>query len=484
MRGLDWPKDGRHIFAGGAWIEVDSTDPIPAISPIDESVVGQVPAAGAADLDRAVELIKPALAAWRALGPNGRAPYLEKFAQRIEEHADELVYLEVIDSGKTIESAQLDVKAASASLRFNNSYAGMIRSEIYPSAEGTLNYTVREPYGIVAQVIPFNHPVAGAVSCAAPGLLTGNAVIVKPPEQASLSTLAVAEVAREVFPPGIYNVISGHGYEIGNAILAHPDIPRIGFTGSIPTGRRVLEGSAGNIKHATLELGGKNPLLATSTADPTLVADFAVSGMNFFNTGQSCHSTSRVLLHRSLHDEVVEGIAKRIGALVVGNPFDERTQVGPLCFREHYERVLNYISIGIDEGAKLEVGGRRPPELDKGFYVEPTLFSQVTPEMRIAREEIFGPVVAVFVYDDLDDAIALANATEFGLVARVMAGTLDEATAIGRQMQAGTVLLNAASHRPLGMPFGGFKQSGLGVRSCLEDVLSYTQVKSVCASVD
>ncbi|MEU6656244.1 aldehyde dehydrogenase family protein [Streptomyces sp. NPDC046900] len=483
MADLDWPRDGRHIFVGGDWLELTGADRIESVSPIDEEVCGYAAAARAEDVDRAVDLITPALAEWAALGVVARVPYLRRFADAIAAHADQLAALETLDGGLTAATAARDIETAVDSLGFFSSYAYELTGSTYSAPAGTAAYTVREPYGIVGCIVPFNHPIMFAVQYAAPVLLAGNAVIIKPAEQAPLSTLLLAEIARGVLPDGVFNVITGYGHEAGDAIVGHPRIPRIGFTGSVPTGRRVLETAARHIKHVSLELGGKNPLIVTADADADFAAQVAYSGMNFTHAGQSCQSTSRVLVHTDRYDEVVERLAERMRGIVVGDPRDEKTVTGPLTFRAHLDRVLGYIDSGIEEGARLVVGGHRPDHLPKGFYLQPALFADVTPQMRIAREEIFGPVVSVMRYVDVDEAVQIANATEYGLTARVVAGTLDEAAAIGRRIEAGTTLLNTAGPRRRGMPFGGHKASGLGKQSCLEEVLSYTQEKSVVAAV-
>jgi betaine-aldehyde dehydrogenase len=322
-----------------------------------------------------------------------------------------------------------------------------------------------------------------AVANSAAALLAGNAVVLKAPEQASLSALALAEVGREIFPPGVFNVITGYGHDVGAAIVRHPAIPRIGFTGSVPTGRRILEGAAAHIKHVTLELGGKNPLIIAEGSDPEFAATVAVRGMNFTHAGQSCQSTSRVLIFDELYEEVTSRMVEKMAALVIGDPQNRSTDVGPVAFKAHYDRILGYIETGVGEGATLAIGGRRPGHLPDGLYIEPTLFVDVTEDMRIAREEIFGPVVVAMRYQQVDEAIRIANDTEFGLTSRVLAGTLDAASAIGREIRAGTTLLNTSGARPQGMPFGGFKESGLGKQGSLEEVLSYTEEKSVVAAI-
>jgi acyl-CoA reductase-like NAD-dependent aldehyde dehydrogenase len=474
---LDWPREGSEVLVAGEWVELRGRAAIASISPTSEEVVGHVPAATAEDVQTAVTRLRPLVEPWMSWPAVGRAALLRTFAEAIEEHADELIQLEIDDSGLTRRTANRDLGAAVSALMTFASHAIDVKGSSFPS-EGSLAFTERVPYGIVARIVPFNHPLLFAAQAIASTVAAGNVVVVKPPEQCSLSALALGELTRSVFPPGVVNVLTGYGHEVGTGLVAHPEIPRIGFTGSVPTGRRILEAAAAHIKHVSLELGGKNPLVVTDGADTDLAADVAVKGMNFTHAGQSCQSTSRLLLHEDVFDEVVAKVSSRMTSLRVGDPNDERTDVGPLAFAGHYERVTGFIAAGIEEGASVAVGGGRPSGAERGFFLEPTLFVDVDPGMRIAREEIFGPVACAMRWSDDDEAIRLANDTPFGLNSRVVAGTVDRGLAIARQITAGTSLVNTDRGRARGMPFGGFKESGLGSEGGLQEVLSYTQEKS------
>ncbi|WP_417725692.1 aldehyde dehydrogenase family protein [Salipiger sp.] len=483
MSKLDIPLDGRQAFIGGQWVVLDGCGSIPVISPADESHLGEIAACTAAHVDQAVAAIRPALDGWKALSVAQRTKYLERYARAIAAHEDELADYDVRDAGMTRSKALADVRRSVRWIGEYCAYALDLTGRQFPSSGDTLVYTAREPYGIVGQIIPFNHPENFAVKAIAPAVLTGNAVLAKPPEQASLSALALAELARDIFPPGIVNVLTGHGHEVGAAIVAHPAIPRINFTGSVPTGRRILEGAAHGIKHVTLELGGKNPLILTGGLDPEFAAKLALKNMNLTHAGQSCQSSTRVLVHRSIYGDVVERLAGLMAQVVVGDPGDPATQMGPLGFGGHFVRVMDYVRIGKAEGATLRFGGVRPDGMDKGYYVLPTLFSDVTPDMQIARDEIFGPVVCLIPWDTEDEVVAIANDTDMGLNCRVFAPTVEEGLRIGKRIESGLCYVNTSAPLDPGVPNGGFKQSGFGKRNCAEEVLSYTRERTYAVGI-
>jgi betaine-aldehyde dehydrogenase len=471
------------VFVNGKMVELKERVAIESISPTDESVVGYVPAATGADVDSIVELIQPALRPWAEINSSERGAQLRSYAQVLRDNADALVEIEIADSGLTRHTAVQDLNNAIQSLEFYAGLATEIKGNTFSSPPHTLAFSERVPFGIVARIVPFNHPIYFMVHAVAATLIAGNAVIIKPPEQCSLSSLYAARISEGVLPDGVLNVVTGFGHEVGAALVAHPQIPRIGFTGSLETGRQILELSARSIKNVTLELGGKNPLIVTQDADVDLAAEVAVKGMNFTHAGQSCGSTSRVLLHSDIHDAVVDRIAQLMEKLVIGDPSDYTTDVGPLAFEAHYNKVKRYIETGRRGGAKLVRGGSRPARLTRGYFLEPALFTEVTGDMRIAREEIFGPVLSVLKWASRGEMIRLANATEFGLSSRIVAGSVSDALEIGRHVEAGTTLINTVGSRAPGMPFGGFKMSGLGKQNSLEEVLSYTQEKSYVISL-
>lgn len=347
---------------------------------------------------------------------------------------------------------------------------------------GQFAYGLLEPYGVVGRIIPFNHPFKFAAGKSASALVAGNCVILKPPEQASLSAIRLAQLSEEILPAGVFNVVTGQGRRAGAAIAEHPGIPRVAFTGSVPTGKAVMRAAAEHIKHVTLELGGKNPMVVFPDVDLERAAAAAIRGMNFARSqGQSCQSTSRVYVHRDILPEFTDEVVRRAGRLTVGDPLDEKTDMGPLAFRAHYERVLGFIETGTDEGAQLLTGGRsdRAP----GYFVDPVVFGDVDQEMRIAREEIFGPVMSLIGWSDMDEVIALANDTDFGLTAAIWTNDLSNAHRMARAIEAGYVWINGAAKRVPGTPFGGYKLSGLGKESSLEEVLEFCRVKTVAVTL-
>ena len=342
-----------------------------------------------------------------------------------------------------------------------------------------LNLTRRQPYGVVAKLNPFNHPFRFCGEKAAAPLAAGNCVVIKSSEQAPISSFRLAELAEGIFPPGVVNVVAGDG-RTGAALVAHPLVSRIGFVGSVETGRLVAKGAAEGLKRCTLELGGKNPIIIFPDADPKKAAAAAIKGMNMNRQGQSCSSTSRVFVHESLHRAVVDEIVKLAEALPVGFPWIESNELGPIVSRKQYDRITGYIEAGKAQGAKLLTGGGRPadPKLADGLFLTPTVFDGVSQDMRIAAEEIFGPVMSVLAWSDMEDMLAKANGTQYGLTAAIVTNRLDLAMETAERVDAGYVWING-NGRYLGAPYGGWKQSGLGVEETFEEMVSYTQVKNI-----
>jgi len=339
---------------------------------------------------------------------------------------------------------------------------------------------VREPLGVVGRIIPFNHPFMFCAGKSAAPLAAGNVVIVKPPEQAPLSSLRLAELIGGLLPPGVFNVVPG-GREAGQRLASHPDVAMIALIGSVPTGRAVMKAAADTVKRTMLELGGKNALIAFPDADPDEVAAGVVGGMNFTWCGQSCGSTSRAFIHEAIYDAVVEKVKTRIAHFKPGIPTDPETTMGAIISKVQYDKVLSYVEAGKADGARIVHGGKHPadPALAKGFYVEPTVFADVTMQMRVAREEIFGPVLSILKWNDTAAMLRDVNAVEYGLTASIWTNDLDAAHRTAMAVEAGFVWINEVSKHFLGAPFGGFKQSGLGREECFEEMLAFTQEKNI-----
>jgi betaine-aldehyde dehydrogenase len=467
------------FYIGGAWQEAADGRVFESINPSTGERLADVPLAGAADVARAVAAAKRASAPWGRTPARERARCLEALARRIEDDAGRLALMDAVDSGNAIAGMRDDMAWTAETLRYFAGLVTEIKGETSSQGPRHLNLTRRQPYGVVAKITAFNHPFRFAAEKAAAPLAAGNAVVIKGSEQAPLTSLRLGELCDGVFPPGVVNVVTGDG-DAGRALVRHPDVRRIGFVGSVPTGRAIAREAAEGLKKVTLELGGKNPIIIFPDADPGKAAAAAIKGMNMNRQGQSCSSTSRVLAHESLRRPLVEELARLSEALPIGFPWLEGNEVGPVVSRRQYERVMGFIEAGRAEGATLVTGGGPPEraELRQGFFIRPTVFDSVRPDMRIAREEIFGPVMSVLAWSDYEDMLEQANGVEYGLTAAIVTNDLARAMETAERVEAGYVWINSGG-RYLGAPYGGWKQSGLGVEECLDELLSYTQVKNV-----
>lgn len=474
---LDFTPKG--LYIGGAWVTPHLGKTFATINPSTGEKLADMPDASAADVDRACRAAKAACRDWSRTPIRERARCLERLAQRILETKDSLALIDAVDSGNTIAGMRGDMVWTADSLNYFAGLITEIKGETFSQGPRHLNFTRREPYGVVAKINPFNHPFRFCAEKAAAPLAAGNCVVIKGSEQAPISGLKLGELCDGIFPPGVVNIITGDG-AVGSALVRHPDVRRVGFVGSIPTGRAIARDAAEGLKRVSLELGGKNPIIIFPDADPKRAAAAAVQGMNMNRQGQSCSSTSRVFVHSALHDAVVAELVRRAEALPVGLPWLEDNEVGPIVSQRQFDRIMGYIESARSEGAELLTGGGRPddPSLRHGFFIAPTVFDRVTPAMRIAREEIFGPVMSVLVWTDVDAMLREANGLEYGLTAAIVTNDLSRAMETAEQVEAGYVWINSTG-RYLGAPYGGAKQSGLGQEECFDELLSYTQIKNV-----
>jgi aldehyde dehydrogenase (NAD+)/betaine-aldehyde dehydrogenase len=481
------PPSGDYVTAldrmliGGELVASESGAYDYSINPANEQVVGRTPAASAADVDRAVAAAEAAWPAWSRLTPLQRGNAMRAFGDALAARAEEILRVEVADTGNTVTPMRGDVGHAVDSLHYYAGIAHELKGETIPATSENLHITIREPYGVVVRIVPFNHPVMFAVARTAAALAAGNAVIVKPPETSPLSAMILAEIAQQTLPPGVFNIVTGSA-KVGDALVRHPAIKRIAFIGSVPTGRAIQRAAAETgVKHVTLELGGKNPMIVFPDNDPDEIAAAAIGGMNFAWQGQSCGSTSRLLVHDSLYDAVVERVSALVDALTIGEPHDPDTGMGPLNSRIQLDKVLGFIADAKREGGRLVAGGGRPEgaAFDKGFWVRPTVFADVTPDMRLWREEVFGPILAVGRWSDVEEVTALANSTEFGLTAAIWTRDLKAALTMARRVRSGHVWINGYSRHFLGVPFGGMKNSGVGREEGIEEMMSYTETKVI-----
>jgi betaine-aldehyde dehydrogenase len=471
----------RALYYGGAWHAPRAGGTLPTDDPASGASLGLIAEAGPDDVDLAVQAAARALPGWRATKPMERAALLRRIVGLVRGHVDELAFLDALDGGNPLRAMVTDVHIGLATLDYLAGLATEVKGETVPLGDEALDYTVREPLGVVARIIPFNHPVMFLLMKMGAPLVTGNTLVFKPAEQTSLSALRLAELVGEVLPPGVFNVVTGRA-ATGAALVQHPQVAKVGLIGSVPTGRAVLRAAAETIKRVDLELGGKNALVGYPDADPEEVAAAAVHGMNLgWTAGQSCGATSRVFLHEARYERTLALMVDRLRKIRLGRPTDPACEMGCLVSRAQQAKVLASVEIGKQEGARLVLGGGVPadPDLRDGAFVEPTVFADVTPAMRIAREEIFGPVVAVLRWRDEAAMLADVNAVEYGLTASVWTRDLATAHRAAHAIEAGYVWVNSVSTHFLGTPFGGYKQSGFGREECLEELLAYTQVKNV-----
>jgi betaine-aldehyde dehydrogenase len=473
------PKS-RDFYYGGAWHAPLENTYAALTNPSTGGSLGRVANASAADIDAAVKAARTGFAAWRRVAPLERGRILREAAAIVRANAAELALLDATDCGNPVREIAVDVMIGAALLDFFAGIVSEIKGESFDTGPDTINFSLREPLGVVARIIPFNHPILFAAGKIAAPLAAGNAVILKPPEQAPLSSLRLAELIGHLFPPGALNVVGGDR-DSGAALVAHPQIAAISLTGSVPTGKAIMRAAADRLTPVLLELGGKNALIAYPDAEPDEVAEAVVAGMNFTWCGQSCGSTSRAFVHDAIHDAVIERVQARCAAYKPGDPTNPATTMGAIITATQRDRVLDYIAIGKREGADVVYGGGPPLDasLASGNFIEPTVFTGVTQAMRIANEEIFGPVLAVMRWRDEATMISEVNSVDYGLTCSIWTRDLDTAHRTAGAIEAGYVWVNDVAAHYLGAPFGGYKQSGIGREECLEELLAFTQLKNV-----
>jgi phenylacetaldehyde dehydrogenase len=467
------------MLIGGQWVQAASGETFETVNPANATTITTVASAGAADVDRAVDASRRAFEdrAWSDMNPHQRTRVLLRIADIIEAHADELALIESLDVGIPIRLARYQIAIAAETFQYYAGWPTKMLGTVNPVDTSVHCYTVREPVGVCAGIIPWNGPLTMAAWKIAPALACGNTVILKPAEQSPLSALRFGELVSECgLPDGVVNIVTGLGETAGAAIGTHPGIDKVSFTGSTETGKKILGASVGNLKRVTLELGGKSPHIIMPDADLELAARNAASGFCLL-TGQVCVAGTRILVHETVHDEFADALAKQIAAYQVGDPFAEDTMLGPVVSAAQFDRVTGYVALGQREGARIAVGGE--PVQGPGYFVEPTLFEGVRNDMRLAREEIFGPVAALLPFRDADEAVRIANDTPYGLAAAVATSDVSTAHTLARRLRAGVVWVNTHGELDLSFPFGGFKQSGLGRELGERSLDSFTELKSV-----
>jgi aldehyde dehydrogenase (NAD+) len=469
------------LLINNCWVPSESGKTFATINPSTGEEICQVAEADAADVEKAVKAARAAFeqGPWKKMRASERGRLLNRLADLIEKNTDELARLETLDNGKPFSIAKaVDVMKTLACYRYFAGWADKIQGKTIPIDGEFFCYTRHEPIGVVGQIIPWNYPMLMQAWKLAPALATGNTVVMKPAEQTPLSALRIGELILEAgFPEGVVNLLPGFGPTAGAAIARHMDIDKVAFTGSTEVGHLVMEAAGrSNMKRVTLELGGKSPNIIFADADFDEAVEGAHMGL-FSNQGQSCCAGSRVFVEKTIYDRFVEKSVARARKRVVGDPFDSKTDQGPVVNQTQMERVLGYVESGCSEGAVLACGGRRVG--DRGYFVEPTVFAHVQDDMKIAREEIFGPVMSVIPFDNLEEVVERANRTDYGLAAGVWTRDVKKALAVANAMRAGTVWVNCYNILDTRAPFGGFKQSGIGRELGEYGLEEYTEVKTV-----
>ncbi|HZE92196.1 MAG TPA: aldehyde dehydrogenase [Rhizobacter sp.] len=474
--------DGRAVI-GGKRVAAAAGKTFDCISPLDGRTLALVARGQAADIDSAVASARQAFddSRWAGQSPAARKKVLQRFAEKILAAQDELALLETLDVGKPIQySLSVDVPASARCIAWYAEAIDKVYDEIAPTARNALALITREPMGVIGSVVPWNYPMIMAAWKLGPALATGNSVVLKPSEKSPLTALRLADLALEAgLPEGVFNVVPGMGHEAGEALALHMDVDAIGFTGSTRVGRKMLEyASRSNLKRVYNELGGKSACLVFSDFEDIQRAAKTVAGSMFFNQGESCNAPSRVFVHDSIADEFIRIVIEETPKYTPGDPLNPATEMGALVDDAQLRSVLGYIEAGRSEGARLSAGGRQVRTETGGYFVEPTVFEGVTPRMKIAREEIFGPVLSVLRFTTEEEAIALANDSPYGLQASVWSDNLNRAHRVARALRAGTVHVNQYDDDDITVPFGGFKQSGNGRDKSLHALDKYTELKT------
>jgi len=472
-------KPGK-LFINGRWVDSVSGKTFDTLNPATEDVITSVAEGDSADIDLAVTAAREAFenGPWKKTDARDRGRILLKIAGLIERNKDELALLDTLDNGKPInETTNADIPLVIDCFLYYAGWADKVHGETIPVRGEFFNYTLREPVGVVGQIIPWNFPLLMVAWKIAPALACGNTIVLKPAEQTPLTALRLGEICQEAgLPDGVLNIVPGYGPTAGAALAEHMDVDKIAFTGGSATGRIIMQAASKNLKQISLELGGKSPNIVFADSDIDSAVDGAMTGI-FFNQGEVCCAGSRLFIEKSIHEEFVDKLSIKAANMRVGNPEDTATQMGAQVSKEQFDKILGYIDTGKQEGAKLVTGGERCGE--KGYFIRPTIFDAVDNNMKIAKEEIFGPVVSAITFDDVDEVVRQGNLSVYGLAAAVWTKDIKKAHRLARDLRAGTIWINTYNAFDAASPFGGFKQSGFGRELGVHALESYTQVKSV-----
>jgi len=472
----------RQMYIDGQWVNADSGETFETVNPFTGKPWATAPLAGASDVRKAVDAARRALSGpWASMSAAQRGSLIRRLAELIEPHADELARIETTDNGKVIRETRGQMAGLPATYEFFAGAADKIFGDTISAPQTNFfTYTRREPIGVVAAILPWNSPLYLLASKLAPALAAGCTFVAKPAEQTPTSTLEFAKIVEQAgFPAGVFNVVTGAG-ETGAALTAEPGVDKVTFTGSTATGIAVMKSAADHIADVTLELGGKSPNIVFGDADIDAAVNGVMAGI-FAATGQTCIAGSRLLVHESIRDQVVERLAQRAPEIKMGDPLQTDTEMGPIAFAEQLDKVRYYVDLGVGEGATIVCGGQRPqdPELADGYFFEPTILTNVDNSMRVAREEIFGPVLSVITFSSEDEAVRLGNDTSYGLAAAVWTKDVQRAHRIAHRLKAGTIWINSYRVLANNVPYGGFGRSGIGRENGIEGLNAYLQTKSI-----
>ncbi|WP_306061475.1 aldehyde dehydrogenase family protein [Natronococcus wangiae] len=468
------------LYLGGEWVDSDSGQSIDVTNPTTGEPLATVQAGNRADVERAVTAAWRGFDTWSEYEPRERQQMLTEIADRIDAERERFAQLDVLDNGKPITEARIDIELVVDHFRY---FAGALRTlegRTVPTNGNRHVETIREPYGVVGQITPWNFPLLMAAWKLAPALAAGNAVVLKPAEETPLSLIELVHQIDDLVPAGTINVVTGYGPEAGRALVRHDRIRKLAFTGAVETGRGVMKDAAGSITDLTLELGGKSPILVFPDADVDTAVDVAIDAM-FYNTGECCCAGSRLFVHEAIHDEFVSAFVDAAEVLTIADPLLESTDIGPEITRTQLNRTEHYIKLAEDVGAEILIGGRAPASeaLADGNFIEPTIIAEVPHDTRVVQEEIFGPVELVFEWTGYDEMMRFANNVDFGLAAGIVTDSLSTAHRAARDIEAGNIWVNQHNDFPAGQPFGGYKQSGIGRETARETIEAYTQTKTI-----
>ncbi|OQV02397.1 hypothetical protein CLAIMM_07601 [Cladophialophora immunda] len=477
------PKQRDLYYAGKFQAPETPKNYVETFNPATGKAITKVAQATAADTEAAIKAAHAAFPAWRDIHPEKRREYLQKAASIVRAHARQLALIDSINTGNPFKEMIPDAITAADALDYFAGLIPMVKGETVPMGTEGFHYTLREPLGVVARIVAYNHPIMFCAQKMAAPLAAGNTVIMKPAEQAPLSALYLAELLDGVFPPGVVSIVNG-GIDSGVTLSTHPLVKMITLIGSVPTGKAIYRSASSTLKPLLFELGGKNALVAYPDADLDKLVDGITRGMNYLWAGQSCGSTSRVFLHESVHDKVLAQVVERVKqSFVPGDPTDEKTTMGPLISSAALERVKGFCKDAVAEGARLVLGGKQPEQMKEGNFFEPTIFADVTPDMRVAKEEVFGPIQSIFKWTDEEEMWKIVNSTNYGLTGAVYTRDLKTAQNAVSRFETGYVWVNNVAKHYLNMPFGGQKNSGLGREECFDELIAFTQQKAVNVSL-